>query len=241
MIALTLLATACEDRPGGADDAGPQTYVAGPPVECSAPPAFDSSLGASTILTTGDHALLLATQTNSGLARFEFEGGEFVEFSEAAGVAPWLPSPTAAAIYGFAETCFGEGCDYGSFEIMIDDAETLLLVGELSFTGNTERSYPHFQFADAFSAPAPSDATCPSGSGPAVAALTISTDEGPVLLLPSHERAVTIDGVLWAARAGTARRTEFAQNTTDCADCPPPGVHATTKMQVLIYRGAEPE
>ena len=135
--------------------------------------------------------------------------------------------------------CFGEGCDWLAFELLSDDLGPLLLFGGLNFLDAAARSSQAFNVGSLEFARTDVDVTCPTGSGPALGLLSIAGDDGALELLPSETGTLRIDGALWAARTGRSLRTEFAQNGTDCEDCPAPGVHSITSLEVLLYRVAE--
>jgi hypothetical protein len=108
----------------------------------------------------------------------------------------------------------------------------------LSIADDTQPRFGFLELTDARLLGEAEGNRCPTEAGPAVARLQLPTDDGTDEFLASQEGLVTINGNTWAVRAGGASRTEVAQNGTDCADCPSPGVHTLTRLSVLMYRAA---
>jgi len=180
------------------------------------------------------------SQPDDGRFRIDFEDGLFVDLLLVPGEVPAdIPTGMDLTVDAQEAACFGEGCDWIAFELLSDDLGPFLLFGALNFLDDATRSTQAFNVGALEFAPTDVDVTCPGGSGPALGVLSIAGDDGALELLPSETGTLRIDGALWAARTGRSLRTEFAQNGTDCEDCPEPGVHSITSLEVLLYRVAE--
>ena len=228
-----LLAIGCEPP-----NSEPQPFVAGPPIECVATSPVEAEFRVAnppaTVRVSGTE------QPEDGHLRVDFDDGLFLDLLLVPNELPVdFPAGMELTVDAQEADCFGEGCDWTAYELLSSDLAPLLLFGELQFLDDAVRSSQTFNVGEVEFARTDADVSCPTGSGAALGVLSIASDDGALELLPSETGTLRIGGARWAARAGRSLRTEFAQNGTDCEDCPEPGVHSITSLEMLLYRVAD--
>lgn len=197
---------------------------------------------------TGDdpRTITQVIEPESGVHRVDVEAEvppsdepEFVAFRQSDD-ARFVDVPVGAArLFGGSGSCFGEGCDFTLFGLHTDGLGTFLIFGQLNVLDDGDRSFQEVPGATVRLARDPPQAACPDGDGEVPAGVTVTTDDGPLTLLPGEHAPANIDGVTWQVEAGTSRREEWFTSPAPCADCAGPGWHANTTIDVVLYRAQE--